>query len=217
MSGVKKNFEGSQKLEIRKEKEYNNCKNAKLDNLLISASTSSCTSNSNAREPDEQILEVKINPQEKKTHFWTLQLIRLLYIKQKESEGENEETYLNRSDFAHFVGTPIDTDIREQILKVGLCQPEGNFQKDAKIEAFHHLIIVSYPGQDKRSNGNRRISSTISGFFCWVQSKVRTRRDAGFKGQSLQDGCKLFAFKFFCETQKQGHKQAEKPITSSYS
>ncbi|GFY05515.1 uncharacterized protein TNCV_218971 [Trichonephila clavipes] len=57
MSGVKKKLSGSQKQEIRKEKEYNiNSKYAKLDNFLISASSSSCASasSSNARELDEQ-------------------------------------------------------------------------------------------------------------------------------------------------------------------
>ncbi|GFS49106.1 hypothetical protein TNCV_2409811 [Trichonephila clavipes] len=61
---------GSQKRKIRKEKEYNiKSKYAKLDNFLISASSSSCVSasSSNARELDEQILEVEINPQEKST------------------------------------------------------------------------------------------------------------------------------------------------------
>ncbi|GFV37398.1 hypothetical protein TNCV_4800481 [Trichonephila clavipes] len=55
--------------EVSSEKEYNiNSKYAKLDNFLISTSSSSCASasSSNARELDEQILEVKINPQEKK-------------------------------------------------------------------------------------------------------------------------------------------------------
>ncbi|GFU65203.1 hypothetical protein TNCV_2134081 [Trichonephila clavipes] len=57
MSGVKKKLSGSQKRKIRKEKEYNiNIKCAKLDNFLISASSSSCASasSSNARELDEQ-------------------------------------------------------------------------------------------------------------------------------------------------------------------
>ncbi|GFV95643.1 hypothetical protein TNCV_4576441 [Trichonephila clavipes] len=57
MNGVKKTLIGSQKRKIRKEKEYNiNSKYAKLDNFLISASSSSCTSasSSNARELDEQ-------------------------------------------------------------------------------------------------------------------------------------------------------------------
>ncbi|GFX58426.1 hypothetical protein TNCV_320081 [Trichonephila clavipes] len=68
MSGVKKTLSGSQKLKIRKEKEYINSKYAKLDNFLISASSSCASaSSSNARELDEQILEVKINPQEKNT------------------------------------------------------------------------------------------------------------------------------------------------------
>ncbi|GFV61743.1 hypothetical protein TNCV_189001 [Trichonephila clavipes] len=57
MSGVKEKLSGSQKRKIRKEKEYNiNSKYAKLDNFLISASSSSCASasSSNARELDEQ-------------------------------------------------------------------------------------------------------------------------------------------------------------------
>ncbi|GFV03224.1 hypothetical protein TNCV_4018211 [Trichonephila clavipes] len=57
MSGVKKKLSGSQKRKIREEKEYNiNSKHAKLDNFLISASSSSCAcaSSSNARELDEQ-------------------------------------------------------------------------------------------------------------------------------------------------------------------
>ncbi|GFU71079.1 hypothetical protein TNCV_1216041 [Trichonephila clavipes] len=32
--------------------------------------------------------------------------------------------------------TPIDADLREQILKLGPYQPEGNFQKDAKERSF---------------------------------------------------------------------------------
>ncbi|GFX90294.1 hypothetical protein TNCV_3848691 [Trichonephila clavipes] len=57
MSGVIKKLSGSQKRKIRKEKEYNiNSKYAKLDNFLISASSSSCAfaSSSNVRELDEQ-------------------------------------------------------------------------------------------------------------------------------------------------------------------
>ncbi|GFX63805.1 hypothetical protein TNCV_5032761 [Trichonephila clavipes] len=56
MSGVKKKLSGSQKRKIREEKEYNiNSKYAKLDNFLISASSScACASSSNARELDEQ-------------------------------------------------------------------------------------------------------------------------------------------------------------------
>ncbi|GFU56844.1 uncharacterized protein TNCV_88051 [Trichonephila clavipes] len=50
--------------------------------------------------------------------------------------------------------TPIDADLREQILKLGPYQPEGNFHKDAKGRSFHHIITVSYPRQDKWSKGN---------------------------------------------------------------
>ncbi|GFX51220.1 hypothetical protein TNCV_2735711 [Trichonephila clavipes] len=84
MSGVKKALSGSQKRKIRKEKEYNfNRKYAKLDNFLISASSSSCASasSSNARELDEQILEVKINPQEKNTVSDTSTKKDILYLK----------------------------------------------------------------------------------------------------------------------------------------
>ncbi|GFX68432.1 hypothetical protein TNCV_3998641 [Trichonephila clavipes] len=138
MSGVKKTLSGSQKRNIRKEKEYNiNSKYSKLDNFLISASSSSCVSasNSNAREPDEQILEVKINPQEKNSVPNTSANKDTLST-EMESEDENEETKLNRSDFAHYVGTPIDTNLREQIFKLDPCQPEGNFQKDTKGRSF---------------------------------------------------------------------------------
>ncbi|GFY01966.1 hypothetical protein TNCV_5098271 [Trichonephila clavipes] len=55
MSGVKKKLSGSQKRKIREEKEYNNSKYAKLDNFLISASSSSCAcaSSSNPRELEQ--------------------------------------------------------------------------------------------------------------------------------------------------------------------
>ncbi|GFW27188.1 cuticle protein 10.9 [Trichonephila clavipes] len=106
---LKKTLSGFQKRKIRKEKVYNiNSKYAKLDNFLISASLSSCASasSSNARELDEQILEVKINPQEKNTV----------------------------SDTS--TSTPIDADLREHILKLGSYQPEGNIQNDAKGRSF---------------------------------------------------------------------------------
>ncbi|GFV24033.1 hypothetical protein TNCV_236021 [Trichonephila clavipes] len=86
MSGVKKTLSGSQKRKIRKEKEYNiNSKYAKLDNFLIYASSSSCASasSSNAREIDEQILEVKINPQEKNTVSNTSTNKDILYLKKR--------------------------------------------------------------------------------------------------------------------------------------
>ncbi|GFV97005.1 hypothetical protein TNCV_4352171 [Trichonephila clavipes] len=127
MSGVKKTLSGSQKRKNRKEKEYNiNSKYAKWDNLLISESSSSCASasSSNAREIDEQILKVKINPQEKNKVSDTSTNKDTL-SKEKGSENENEETKLFRNDFAHYVGTPIDADLREQILKLGPCQPEA--------------------------------------------------------------------------------------------
>ncbi|GFU74941.1 transposable element Tc3 transposase [Trichonephila clavipes] len=133
-----------------KEKEYNiNSKYAKLDNFLIFASSSSCASaSSNARELDEQILEVKINPQEKNTVSDT-STNKYTLSKEKESENENEETKLIRNDFAHYVGTPIDADLREEILKLGPHQREGNFQKDAKGRSFSssYYSFLSKAGQ----------------------------------------------------------------------
>ncbi|GFT55013.1 hypothetical protein TNCV_2325261 [Trichonephila clavipes] len=84
---------GSQKRKIRKEKEYNiKSKYAKLDNFLISASSSSCASASSSR--------------------------------------------------------PIDADLREQILKLGPYQPEGNFQKDVKGRSFSSSYsFISKAGQ----------------------------------------------------------------------
>ncbi|GFY76309.1 hypothetical protein TNIN_213871 [Trichonephila inaurata madagascariensis] len=38
--------------------------------------------------------------------------------------------------FSHFIGTPIDADLREQILKLCPYQPESNFQKHAKGRSF---------------------------------------------------------------------------------
>ncbi|GFY35798.1 putative LOC100569746 [Trichonephila clavipes] len=70
----------------------------------IVKSSSSCASatSSNAKELDEQILEVKINPQEKNTVSDTSTNKDTL-SKEKESENENEETKLIRNDFAHYV------------------------------------------------------------------------------------------------------------------
>ncbi|GFU04324.1 hypothetical protein TNCV_864231 [Trichonephila clavipes] len=42
-----------------------------------------------------------------------------------------------------------------------------------------------------------------------MRSKGDTRLDARRKGQSLQDGCGAFAWKFFFQTQQKGHEQAE--------
>ncbi|GFV27814.1 uncharacterized protein TNCV_1945611 [Trichonephila clavipes] len=133
-----------------KEKEYNiNSKYAKLDNFLISASSSSCASASSSNASElEQILGVKINPHEKKTVSDT-SINKDTLSKEKESENENEETKFIRNDFAHNVGTPIDADLREQILKLGPCQPEGNFQKDAKGRSLSstYYSFISKAGQ----------------------------------------------------------------------
>ncbi|GFY01503.1 hypothetical protein TNCV_2606901 [Trichonephila clavipes] len=148
--GVKKALSGSQTRKIRKEKEYNiNSKYAKLDNFFISASSSCASaSSSNAKELDEKILEVKINPQETNTVSDTSTNKDTL-SKEKESENKNEETKFIINDFAHYLGTPIDADLREQILKLGPYQPEGNFQKEAKGRSFSssYYSFIAKAGQ----------------------------------------------------------------------
>ncbi|GFU87004.1 hypothetical protein TNCV_4840501 [Trichonephila clavipes] len=68
---------------------------------------------------------------------------------------ENEETELIRSDLAHYVGTSIDKDLREQIcINWAHVNQKVISIKMPREGAFHHHIIVSYPGQDRRSNGN---------------------------------------------------------------
>ncbi|GFV44917.1 hypothetical protein TNCV_3339011 [Trichonephila clavipes] len=57
-------------------------------------------------------------------------------------------------------------------------------------------------------------SSTISGLSCSTQSKGHTRLDAECKGQSLQESCKLFAWKFLFQTQQQSLEQAEEPLSA---
>ncbi|GFW81446.1 hypothetical protein TNCV_377941 [Trichonephila clavipes] len=51
----------------------------------------------------------------------------------------------------------------------------------------------------------------ISCLSYWMHSKGHTRLGAKLKRQSLQDGCRAFAWKFF-QTQQQGHEQAEKSL-----
>ncbi|GFY74279.1 hypothetical protein TNIN_475251 [Trichonephila inaurata madagascariensis] len=48
-----------------------------------------------------------------------------------------------RNDFEHYVGTPIDGYLREQILQLGPYQPESNFQKDAKERRFSSTYYSS--------------------------------------------------------------------------
>ncbi|GFW12985.1 hypothetical protein TNCV_3329171 [Trichonephila clavipes] len=118
--------------------------------LKLAKLSSSCASasSSNAREFDEQILKVKTNPEEKNKVSDT-SINKDTLSKEKESENENEETKLIRNDLAHYVGTPIDADLREQILKLGPYQPEGNFQKDAKGRSFSssYYSFISKAGQ----------------------------------------------------------------------
>ncbi|GFV66598.1 zinc finger MYM-type protein 1 [Trichonephila clavipes] len=55
----------------------------------------------------------------------------------------------NSESFFSQCSTPIDADLREQILKLGPYQPEGNFQKDAKARSFSssYYSFISKAGQ----------------------------------------------------------------------
>ncbi|GFY29442.1 retrovirus-related Pol polyprotein from transposon 412 [Trichonephila clavipes] len=81
--------------------------------------------------------------------YTILKIINDVVIRiQKESENENEETKSIRNGFAHYVGTPIDADLREQILKLSPYQPEDNFQKDAKRRSISsYYSFISKAGQ----------------------------------------------------------------------
>ncbi|GFV80056.1 hypothetical protein TNCV_4654731 [Trichonephila clavipes] len=139
---------------------------------LQNSSSCASASSSNARELDEQILEVKINPQEKNTVSDTSTNKDTL-SKEKESENENEEIKLIRNDFARYVGTPIDADLRGKILKLGSFQPEGNFQKDAKGRSFSssYYSFISKAGQNDRKEMAVLFNTTscclLSG-ICWL-------------------------------------------------
>ncbi|GFX74110.1 hypothetical protein TNCV_490741 [Trichonephila clavipes] len=64
----------------------------------------------------------------------------------------DEDKRLSESDCEESeesTGTPIDADLREQNLKLGPYQPEGNFQKDAKGRSFSssYCSFMSKAGQ----------------------------------------------------------------------
>ncbi|GFU42320.1 hypothetical protein TNCV_4554771 [Trichonephila clavipes] len=54
----------------------------------------------------------------------------------------------------------------------------------------------------------------ISGLSCRIQSKERTRLDAGRKGQSLLDGFRQCARNIFFQKQQQSHQQAEEQLST---
>ncbi|GFY25788.1 transposable element Tcb2 transposase [Trichonephila clavipes] len=75
-------------------------------NIVLDCSSSCASaSSSNARELDEQILEVKINPQEKTVSNTSTNKDTL--SKENVSENKNEETKLIRNDFVHYVAGEI--------------------------------------------------------------------------------------------------------------
>ncbi|GFW91322.1 hypothetical protein TNCV_737371 [Trichonephila clavipes] len=121
---------------------------------------------SNARELDEQILEVKINPQEKK-HSSDTSTNKDTLSKEKESENENEETKLIRNDFAHYVDTLIDADLREQILKLGPYQPEGG-------------AVIEGVRREKRRGGMEKTT-------WWSGRTWQNERDSDYVGEDRNE------------------------------
>ncbi|GFW70538.1 hypothetical protein TNCV_1623711 [Trichonephila clavipes] len=121
---------------------------AQFDSMPNSLSSYASASSSNAREFDEQILKVKI--------ILGTSTNKDTLSKEKETENENEETKLIGNDFAHYVGTPIDAErFKGTNFKSGPIPYQKIISKKMPREgAFHHLIIVSYPRQDKISKGN---------------------------------------------------------------
>ncbi|GFX01761.1 hypothetical protein TNCV_2921471 [Trichonephila clavipes] len=70
-----------------------------------------------------------------------------------DEDSENETNIAapvpTSSEMRNMKSTPIDADLREQILKLGPYQPEGNFQKDAKGRSFSssYYSFISKAGQ----------------------------------------------------------------------
>ncbi|GFW10489.1 hypothetical protein TNCV_892841 [Trichonephila clavipes] len=75
------------------------------------------------------------------------------------------------------LGTPIDADLREQILKMGPYQPEGNFQKDAKGGSFSlsYYSFISKAGQ-KIERKWLCYSTRLHVVYCQAGKTERKRR-----------------------------------------
>lgn len=134
MSGIKKNvLSGAQKRKIRREKEHSIAiKYAKLDTFFL-------TSANKSSEP-EQPLETK-NIQEQSADLVVSECAFKKHVVEGEEAGEKQEAgeeqeVLVSSDLAFYTNVPIDTELREKILKLGPCQPEDFFRKDAKGRSF---------------------------------------------------------------------------------
>ncbi|GFX40517.1 hypothetical protein TNCV_2373011 [Trichonephila clavipes] len=88
-----------------------------------------------------------------------------------ESEDENEETKLNRSDFAHYVGTPIDTNLREQIFKLDPCQPEAKSLENDVLSFLNTLDINLVKCQGQGYYGATNLSGAYGGLQKLIKDK----------------------------------------------
>ncbi|GFX14954.1 hypothetical protein TNCV_4897221 [Trichonephila clavipes] len=86
----------------------------------------------------------------------------------------------------------------------------------ANIRSFQ--IFLSNESSIKMQSGSverRKTSHMFPESHPYSDTKGRTKLDAGCKGQSLQDVCRLFARKFFFQTQQQGLQQAVEPLSAN--
>ncbi|GFV06731.1 zinc finger MYM-type protein 1 [Trichonephila clavipes] len=101
-------------------------------------------------------------------------------------------------------GTPIDADLREQILKLGPYQPEGNFRKDAKGRSFSssYYSFISKAGQ-KIERKWLCYSTRLHVAYCQVRWLFADRTNMYFKEASS---------KGFIEAANQTAKSLERDV-----
>ncbi|GFV71441.1 hypothetical protein TNCV_4564251 [Trichonephila clavipes] len=102
-----------------------------------------------------------------------------------------------------------------RFLLCGRHESELHFLSRFKLDENHFAWEISTLVTEKNSSSflwcPRLMfsASKLSYLSCWMQSKGHTSLDARCKGQSLQDGCRAFAWKFFPQTHLKGHEHAE--------
>ncbi|GFU21100.1 hypothetical protein TNCV_4741791 [Trichonephila clavipes] len=161
-----------------------NSKYAKLDNFLTSANTTSCASNSNAREPDEQIHPGSKNLSTKKNTVSDTSANKDTLSKEKESEDEKETTDLNRSDFAPHKSLPLlAKNSRNRFSQSSLDPNFLSFRKFCNTRKGENRLVsgpdymvdaLKLPNQSPRVSGESlqtrvawRCPDGTQHLFCW--------------------------------------------------
>ncbi|GFV96269.1 hypothetical protein TNCV_2812461 [Trichonephila clavipes] len=131
--------------------------------------------------------------------------------KEKESEHKNEETKLIRNDFAHYVGTPIDADLREQILKL---DPIPTRRQDKRSKgngcAIQHDFVLLTVSLTSIENLRNHFAKERKNLLVWLRNglsprslkkkrdrKVRQFFDDFKADEKLQDRERLFEVDVF--------------------